>query len=241
MKVLVLLFFAAWVFGVDSDVLVHNNDPDDSSTLYVMNSIGQMQRKDRGNLLKNHNNKFYFKNEKLNMYYDYKDNDWYTVEFEAQERSIKSAPFYIPVSACIDSGYGDGGSIENSYEATVTFTNSLEAATSYNYSNILLGANLGVEVGNSFSYSGSYSCSVSKGEYSQLMIKPFYVDVPKSTRRRAIYDKSEGMVIDGKHKEEVDTFKMIISQKPNHYCMTDTNPSNLKCADVIAGNQEIKI
>lgn len=226
------LFFQA----AEASKIVNNDYEDDEETLYKMNYLSDMDKPGRADLMNNKKNSFYFMKEKKTIYYDHEREDWYLLELNTNSYTGAFALPEIPVSACMDSSYGSGGSISRGYEISFSIDNSLTASGSYNISNIILGANLGISVGTSFTYSGSFDCSVGPGEMGQMFIQPFSYEVPAGRRRTVAYKKFRGIVAKGAAYEEIAKFKRIAFAKPNHSCRVVTEPSTLQCSAIVGGS-----
>lgn len=231
--------FDAGGFGSFKNVAqskVERNDYSQDQTLYIMKRESDMEIPTRGELMKNKQNVFYFKDTQSSVYYDHEDKDWFEYSLKKEEpATVHAFPDLIPISPCIDSSEGDGGYVSQKYEVGLTITGTLGPQLSYNISPITIGANIGLAVAPSFSFSGSYECDVAKGQYGQMFIEPFYVDLPSGGRRKVAYRKFRGIVANGESYESFSRFKMIAKHKPNHYCLVDTDPGNLQCGDKIGG------
>lgn len=203
-------------------------------TLYVMNLFDDM--KHRKALMRNTNNLFYFKQVHSSMYYDEKEKAWYEYRIKQDEKpKLETYPFLIPSSPCINGEDSSGGSISSTYQVQVSLSDAISGELSFAVSPLTLTANLGFTVGTSFQFSGGYTCLVKKGEYAQLFIEPFTVEVPESKRRRVAYKRLKGVVATQGEFEEFEKFRLIAKHKPNHYCLVTKDPSELKCAHKIGG------
>lgn len=207
---------------------------DRNETLYVLNLFDDM--KYRRALMRNTNNLFYFKQTHSSMYYDEKEKAWYEFRIKQDDKpKLETYPLLIPSSPCINGQDSSGGSISSTYQVQVSLSDAISGELSFAVSPLTLTANLGFTVGTSFQFSGGYTCLVKKGEYAQLFIEPFTVEVPKSKRRRVAYKRLKGIVATQKEFEEFEKFKLIAKHKPNHYCLVTKDPSELKCDHKIGG------
>ncbi|CAK7891079.1 hypothetical protein CAAN1_01S01882 [[Candida] anglica] len=198
-------------------------------TLYKFNSKSQLKTKP--SLLKDLNSVFQFKEENSVISYDYKEKSWYEYEFD--DRAVLEVfPDLVPVTMCFDSFNGTGGgSIQQSYSFSMTFTNKVYSAIKFNVSDLTISAALGFELASSVSFTGSYSCDISNGQYGQMFIEPFYVDVPEGTRQKVYY--KDGIVKYDQVQEKTPSFKILSTSNPNHYCIVDTTPTTLQCDKTI--------
>lgn len=215
-----------------SPSVVERNDFSRHHTLYILNDEEEMRAPSKGDLMNSKFNVFYFRNSKNSLYYDDDKETWFQISLkENQKAEVKSFPELIPISPCLDSSEGDGGYITQEYDVQVSVTGSLGFELSLNLSPITLGATLGVSVGNSFTYSGIFECDASKGEYAQMFIEPFFVEVPEGTRRLVVYRRYKGIVV-GDDREDFHRYKLIAQHQPNHVCLIGKDPSDLKCGDL---------
>ncbi|KAK6457901.1 uncharacterized protein RJT20DRAFT_27460 [Scheffersomyces xylosifermentans] len=215
---------------------------DDDVVVYILNKKEDMGNPKYKKFTENKKSVFYFKETKSSVYYDESQGDWY--ELQAKERQtstpkLETYPELLPVSSCLDSSYGSGGSISVSYSLTLTMSNSLAIGGSFNIHALTLAisAAIGTKVAGSFTASSTYTCLVGKGEYGQLLIEPFVVEIPEMARSKTWYKFLKGFVTSGQKADEMRSFKMIAFHKPNHYCMIDTDTKNLQCAAQLGGSK----
>lgn len=190
-------------------------------------------------LMDDKNNVIHFEDSRSSVYFDSEEDTWFDYQLDeplTEPVQLQAFPFMIPVSACLDSRHGSGGSISRGFSVGLDIKNALTGSSTFsfmiNVTSVAIGANLGISVGPSFSYLGSMLCTIPKGHIGQMMIQPFYVEVPRSLRRKFFYRKLRGW-LQGPDVESFQSFKQIAVHKPHHVCMVDTDPSKLLCNRVV--------
>ncbi|CUM64491.1 uncharacterized protein PRCAT00002096001 [Priceomyces carsonii] len=211
----------------------------EGSTLYIINNEDDMKDPRKGDLMYDTKNVFLFKSSRVSLYYNETDASWYSFKLKDKLTSpVKPQTFsdLIPVTACLSSKDGDGGSVSITYEVDIQASDYLAGSGTFapSMSPLSLSGTLGVTVGPTFSYIGSYTCNIDAGEYGQLFIEPFYVEVPESSRIQVAYEKHKGVVLKGKKYEEFNKFKVLVKNKPNHYCVSGKTKDDLQCSGDIA-------
>ncbi|ABN68717.2 predicted protein [Scheffersomyces stipitis CBS 6054] len=220
--------------GVNKEPTVERTDSGTYQILYKTNNINDLKKPKYAHLAEDKNNAFYFVDTGSSMYYDDREGQW--VEIQKKDKSaapkLKEVPYSIPVSACIDSRYGSGGSVTNQYSISISMSNSAGIGASINFMALPLGLSLTIatKVANSLSISGSYTCNIGPKQYGQLSISPKMVEVPALTRKGYYFDKMDGFVASNSKLSELAKFKILSLYPPTHYCMVDTTPKKLQCA-----------
>lgn len=186
-------------------------------------------------LMDDTNNVIHFEDSNSSVYFDKDEDTWFEylmLEPVKETPQLQSFPYMIPVSACLDSRHGSGATISRGYSVGLNIKNSLSAGSTFsfmiNVTSVAIGANLGVSVGTSFTYLGSMLCTIPAGHVGQMMIQPFYIEVPPSLKRRVLYKKLQGW-LQGPDLDYFQSFKQVAVHKPHHVCMVDTDPSMLLC------------
>lgn len=216
-------------------VSIQNQDRFEFPTVYILSSYMDIILPKNKDLMKDNNNILYFKMIDSIVYYDRKNSEWQEMKFAnftPESIVIKKYKELIPVTYCLDSITGSGGTISSSYQITILVTdeyyNTIEASLA-----LTLSAVLGVSVNPTLSYSSSYSCSIDKGQVGRLYIEPYYVDIPSLVVRKVSYSSDSGIIGLDNDFEEVDGLKLLTKYKPNHYCVLEFDSDKLDCDNPI--------
>lgn len=168
--------------------------------------------------------------------YDNEYESWYSYEFLGDvDISLLNATF--PATNCLDNTAGGPRlSIDLSYEVGLLVTNSLEGLASITMYTFTLGAMIGMEVGPSKTFSGSFGCGVEQGMVGQLTLQPFLLSTPAI--RRAKVSISEDSLVEEVEDDDVDDdytiapMNLLGERLPAHlHCVTGTSQydPNLRC------------
>ncbi|ABN65798.2 predicted protein [Scheffersomyces stipitis CBS 6054] len=126
---------------------------------------------------------------------------WY--EFKPGKSDTVLGP-RLPLSGCLNSNFGDGGSLGGSISTTFGKTATLDFPWVWDLAGMVsVNLDWSPEVVSSVSYSGSYSCNIGKGETGQVFIQPFFIEVGNPQSRTIKINRGR-------------TFTSPFSKKPTH-------------------------
>lgn len=203
---------------------MRSRDHDDGD-VYLVKNLAAMKTKKVQDLLKLKSNSILFKQENQVLSYD--SNDWYLYKLSGPV-SRPEVGRILPVSPCLDSSQGSGGSIVNEYEYELDLSASVGASAKYKPVNYAVGFGAGVSVTTSFIFTTSVSCSVAAGSYGQLFITPQVITVPHSERVRVRPTRWGGFA-PALDPEKIPLYRAFVMPSLNHHCVVSNSPDDLQC------------
>lgn len=222
-------FWPFGAFGPSLSLLTHSGEMRsrdlDDGDIYLVKNLAAMKTKKVQDLLKLKTNSILFKQENQVLSYDSKD--WYLYKLSGPV-SRPEVGRILPVSPCLDSSHGSGGSIVNEYEYELDLSTSVGTSAKYKPVNFAVGFGAGVAVTTSFIFTTSVSCSVAAGSYGQLFITPQVITVPRSERVRVRPTRWGGFAptLD---PEEIPLYRAFVMPMLNHHCIVSSSPDDLQC------------
>lgn len=214
---------------LESRVESTNNDND---KLYVLDKKEDINKYESSTLLEDKENILHFKETNTSMYYDKKEETWFEVAFDENERlEVHSYEDLIPVSPCVESILGNQSSISYSYNIDLSVEDALAGELQVQLRRLpfMITPNIEYSVTPAVTFSGVFSCTIPQGYYGQLLIRPSYVLLPSGWRKRVLYQPLKGFVATDNKYEEFKRFKLISKKKADHVCFVDTDPTKLQC------------
>lgn len=175
---------------------------------------------------------------KNSFIYDHNVQSWYSYELLGEvETKLLNTSF--PATACLDNVAGGTGlSVDMSYEVGLQITNSLSGLAGLIFYGETFSLMIGLEVGTSRAYAGSFSCGVDRGQIGQITLLPFVVQTPTIRRTKVtVYEDSveDDLSEHDEDEGESNTFEPMIllaqSTPAQLHCVTapSHNDPNLKC------------
>lgn len=229
--------------SVDDDDQEDDENSIADSTIYIANDALHLTPQQYSRLSVPSLDVVFFKATQSCVYYDFEKLDWFEYKLANTRQGSAGLPravasqALIPVTACISSVHGNGGSISREYAVLLSVTEAVSGTLGIKISALVFRAILSTGVGPRFSYSGSFSCTVGAGEYAQLFIEPFYIQVPESNRRRVMWDRLRGLVPRGDVWEEFERFNLIAQHRPNHVCVVERLVEKLQCDHLVTHHE----
>lgn len=210
---------------------VEPTGPNDDK-LHVLDTKEDMKKYESGKLLEDKKNIIHFKETNSSMYYDDKEETWYEVTLDKNERfEVHSYEDLIPVSPCVESISGNQSSISYTYSIDLSVEDALgsELQVQLRMLPFKVTPNIEYSVTPDITFNGVFSCTIPEGQYGQLLIRPSYVISPRGWRKRVLYKPLQGFVATDDKYEEFKRFKLISKKKADHVCLIDTDPTKLQC------------
>ncbi|CAH2354666.1 hypothetical protein CLIB1423_18S00936 [[Candida] railenensis] len=231
MYLFVLLLFILPGFGLELNLVPPpQNVPKPSVRFTNSDDINLSLFKNPGNVIK------LLDQAKKSYAYDNEYESWYSYEFLG-DVDISLLNTTYPATDCLDNTAGGSGSgIDLSYEVGLLVTNSIEPSASITMYTFTLAAMIGMEVGPSKTFSGSFTCGVEKGMVGQLTLQPFLVTTPAIRRTKVSF--SGGGLVEETEDDNVDDdytiapMNLLGERLPAHlHCVTGASQydPNLRC------------
>lgn len=199
----------------------------------ILQSESDIYKSKYKNLTKNINNYFFIKKTQTLFYYDKDEKSWYQLKkIDTSIKHLDPEPLkeLVPVSQCIDNKHGIGGAIHRQYTVTLqtTIKGSVGIALSIYYFDT--GLSTMSKASPSVTFTNLIICNSQKGEYTQMFIEPFIVNLPNTLRQKILFIKQQGFTIHkGKKNEILSKIRLIANKIPTHICMNHKNMNELQC------------